>query len=168
MRWQTKQAAKEEAVKVIASLLPGSAGRLGERRSSLMPYPPRSGKVMAKFIAALLASLLFLACGSASATLFPNRKGKTFQTRGTAVIMKDSRVSGSRSGTLGVEEIGILIPAFIDVETSARWDGLAHDAEKGWTKCRVPIKDDASITGGPKRALVFDCRPQTYYKQGVR
>jgi hypothetical protein len=41
--------------------------------------------------------------------------------------------------------------------------GLTHDSESGWTQCRIPLKNELSITGPTERSLVFDCYPLSYY-----
>jgi hypothetical protein len=103
--------------------------------------------------------LLFLISASSisNAGLFSSKEGKTFQTRGTAVILSNGAI------TIGVEKKDIPIPSYIDVSGSAQWNGLRHDSESGWTKCRLPLKGELSWQGVKDRDLVFDCKPLTYF-----
>lgn len=120
---------------------------------------------MAKFLAALLALFLFVAYASANAGWLSSKQGKTFETRGTAVIRANFNFLFSTDiGTTKIERKDIPIPAFINIESSAQWSELTHDRETGWTKCRVPLKGDSSIVGNTERELIFDCRPTSYYK----
>ena len=93
------------------------------------------------------------------AGIFSSKQGKTFKTRGTAVIYK--------SGTLtaGIEKRGIQIPPVFNVESHSMFIGLTHDSESGWTQCRIPLKTELSLIGPVERSLVFDCYPLTYYPQ---
>jgi len=89
--------------------------------------------------------------------IFSNKEGKTFQTKGTAVILSNGAV------TTGIEKKDIPIPPFIDLTTNPQWNGLRHDSESGWTRCRVPLKGELSWQGVKDRDLVFECKPLTYF-----
>jgi hypothetical protein len=100
-----------------------------------------------------LSSFIF----NVNAGWFSSKEGKTFETRGSAVVYT------SGSFTVGVEQKNISIPSYIDVKSSTQWNGITHDSESGWTKCRVPLKGKMSWQGVKDRSLVFDCRPLTYF-----
>ena len=119
-------------------------------------YPLAPRRMSKKSYVLTLLLLIFASCTIAG--IFSSKQGRTFQTKGVALIY--------RSGTLsdGIEKRNIEIPSLVDVEKSADFRGLAHDSESGWTKCRVPLKSEFSITGTVERSLVFDCKPLTYYK----
>ena len=94
--------------------------------------------------------------------LIPNlvstqEEGKTFQTKGSAEIMEDGQF------THRTTEKNIAIPKFIDVTSSTKWNGLYHDNESGWTRCRVPLKGSFGWTGPIERSLMFKCKPITYF-----
>lgn len=103
-------------------------------------------------------SIIFSLGFDANAGFFSEKKGRTFQTRDTALIYR------SGSLTVGIERRNIPIPAFFDIESTPSFIGLTHDGDSGWTKCRVPLDDAKSITGAVERSLVFDCKPLTFYK----
>ena len=86
-----------------------------------------------------------------------------FETRGTAVITKNSDFLGSGFGTSGIEKKDIPIPPSIDLERDSQWRALTHDNESRWGNCRLPLKSATTVTGTVTRELVFDCRPLTYY-----
>ena len=65
--------------------------------------------------------------------------------------------------TTGVEKKDISIPPFIDITSNSQWNGLRHDSESGWTRCRVPLKGELSWQGIKDRDLVFECKPLTYF-----
>lgn len=67
------------------------------------------------------------------AGIFSSRAGKTFETKGKAVIYRDGKF------TAGIEKSDIPIPTFIDVSQNVQFAYLTHDAETKWTKCRVPL-----------------------------
>jgi hypothetical protein len=75
----------------------------------------------------------------------------TFETRGKAVIMRYGAI------TIGVEKRDIDVPSYIDAKES-QWRGMEYGSDKGWTKCRVPMKSDFTLQGPIERSLVFDCR----------
>ena len=109
-----------------------------------------------KFI--LIIFMFFISGISISeAGLFSKKEGKTFQTRGAAVILSNGAL------TTGVEKKDISIPSFIDITSSSQWNGLRHDSESGWTRCRVPLKGELSWQGIKDRDLVFECKPLTYF-----
>lgn len=87
----------------------------------------------------------------------PDKEGRTFQTKGTAIIMARGTL------TTGIEKRGVPIPEYIDTTSNSMWMGLTHDSESGWTKCRVPLKSSLGVTGVTERSLVFDCKPLTYF-----
>ena len=93
--------------------------------------------------------------------LIPNlasaREGKTFETRGSAEVLEIGTF------TIGTIEKNIAIPRFIDVTSSTKWNGLYHDNESGWTRCRVPQKSGFGWTGPLERSLIFKCKPITYF-----
>jgi len=99
----------------------------------------------------------FFMTSNSEAGLFSKKEGKTFQTRGTAVILSNGAL------TTGVEKKDISIPPFIDITSSSQWNGLRHDSESGWTRCRVPLKGELSWQGIKDRDLVFECKPLTYF-----
>lgn len=101
--------------------------------------------------------LLNLFLSIANAGLFSSKEGIVFQTKGEAVILKNSTF------TTGIERRNIPIPEFIDIRTNYDFRGLSHDSESGWTKCRVPLKNELGITGITERSLVFDCLPLKYF-----
>ena len=105
----------------------------------------------------LICVILLFKISTPCAGIFSSKEGKSFQTRGTAVIFSNGAI------TVGVEKKDIPIPSYIDVTRSAEWNGLKHDSESGWTKCRVPLKSELSWQGVKERALVFDCMPLTYF-----
>jgi hypothetical protein len=109
------------------------------------------------FKSALLACSLLAISFAASAGFFSSKQGKTFKTRGTAVIY--------RSGTItsGIEKRNIPIPPVFDVSSDPIFTSLTHDSESGWTNCRVPLKSEMSITGPVERSIVFDCYPLSYF-----
>ena len=90
--------------------------------------------------------------------LSPDKEGRTFQTKGTAVVM------ASGTFTVGIEQRGVQIPTYIDTTSDSMWNGLRHDSESGWTKCRLPLKSSLGVTGVTERSLVFDCKPLTYFR----
>jgi hypothetical protein len=103
---------------------------------------------------------LFIFCLSmfnSHAGLFSSKQGVIFQTKGEALILKNSTF------TTGIERRNIPLPEVIDVRTQAGFSGLIHDSESGWTKCRVPLKNELGITGITERSLVFDCKPLQYF-----
>lgn len=102
---------------------------------------------------------LFLCISKAQAGFFSSKEGVVFQTKGEAVIMKNSTF------TIGIERRNIPLPEVIDVRANAGLAGLTHDSESGWTKCRVPLKSELGITGVTERSLVFDCKPLEYFKK---
>jgi hypothetical protein len=102
------------------------------------------------------ASLLLM--GNAHAGWFSANEGKTFETRGAAVVMS----TGSFSA--GIEKRDVPIPRYIDVTTSSSFNGMTHDSESGWTKCRVPLKGGIGWDGVKDKQMVFDCKPLTYFK----
>lgn len=99
-----------------------------------------------------------LISSSSIAGIFSSKEGSVFQTKGEAVIMKNSTF------TVGIERRNIPIPEILDLRNSADFQGLTHDSESGWTKCRVPLKGELGITGVTERSLVFDCKPLQYFK----
>lgn len=100
-------------------------------------------------------TLTLLSTG-ATAGLFSSKQGKTFETRGAATLM----VSGIFTYT--AEKKDTPIPRHIDV-TSDSMQGLTHDNESGWTKCRVPLKGEMTWKGVKKKELVFECMPLSYF-----
>jgi hypothetical protein len=102
---------------------------------------------------------LFFNTVNAQAGFFSSKEGVVFQTKGEAVIMRNS------SFTMGVERRNIPIPEVIDIRVNAGLTGLTHDSESGWTKCRVPLKGELGLTGITERSLVFDCKPLEYFKK---
>jgi hypothetical protein len=105
----------------------------------------------------LIISLATLNCSS-YAGIFSSKQGKTFETRGTAVVM------ASGTFTTKIEERDIQIPRYIDVTESRMLSGITHDKESGWTKCRVPLKKELGWDGPRNRELIFDCKPLTYFR----
>ncbi|NBQ48519.1 MAG: hypothetical protein EBU33_08720 [Sphingobacteriia bacterium] len=104
--------------------------------------------------------LLILLCQSiinVHAGIFSSKQGMVFQTKGEAVIMKNSTF------TTGIERRNIPVPDFIDIRINGGYSGLTHDSESGWTKCRVPLKGELGITGITERSMVFDCKPIQYF-----
>jgi len=106
----------------------------------------------------LVGAVFFALMGNACAGWFSAKEGKTFETRGMAVVM----LSGSFS--TGVEKRDIPIPKYIDVTSSNVFNGMTHDSESGWTKCRIPQKGGIGWDGVKEKQLVFDCKPLTYFK----
>lgn len=104
------------------------------------------------------STLIATAC-SAHAGFFSSKQGKTFKTRGSAVIY--------RSGTItsGIEKRNIPIPPMFDVSSDPIFTSLTHDSEAGWTNCRIPLKSEMSITGPVERSIVFDCYPLSYFQK---
>lgn len=100
----------------------------------------------------------FVGVGNVYAGWFSAKEGKTFETRGMAVLMS----SGSFS--TGVEKRDIPIPKYIDITASSLFNGMTHDSESGWTKCRIPQKGGLGWDGVKEKQLVFDCKPLTYFK----
>lgn len=101
--------------------------------------------------------LLFLVVSKA--TFAGDREGRTFETRGTAVVFTDSTF------TVGIEKRDIPVPLYFDVESNPVGRGMTHDSSSGsWTKCRVPLKSEMTWQGVKERHLVFDCRPLTFYR----
>lgn len=107
----------------------------------------------------LLHISLFISISNAQAGFFSSKEGVVFQTKGEAVIMKNS------SFTIGIERRNIPLPEVIDIRANAGFSGLTHDSESGWTKCRVPLKGELGLTGVTERSLVFDCKPLEYFKK---
>jgi hypothetical protein len=103
-------------------------------------------------------SIIFIFCCSLSnAGIFSSKQGSVFQTKGEALIMKNSTL------TSGIERRNIPIPEILDLRNATEFRGLTHDSESGWTKCRVPLKGELGITGITERSLVFDCKPLQYF-----
>lgn len=100
---------------------------------------------------------LSLASHAIAGWFSPDKEGRTFQTKGTALIM------ASGTFTTGIEKRGIQIPEYIDTTSDSMWLGLRHDSESGWTKCRLPLRSSLGVTGVTERTLVFDCKPLTYF-----
>ena len=92
------------------------------------------------------------------AGFFSSKEGATFETKGEAVITKNSTFQ------FGIERRNIPIPLFIDIRQGSNFNGLTLDRESGWTQCRVPLKNELGITGITERSLVFDCKPLSYFK----
>jgi len=86
------------------------------------------------------------------------REGATFETRGEAVIARNSAFLSS------IERRDIPIPLFLDIRQDLNFSGMVHDRDSGWTKCRVPLKSELGITGIAERSFVFDCKPISYFK----
>jgi len=103
--------------------------------------------------------LSFLFFSNVNAGLFSSKEGSVFQTKGEAVILKNSTF------TTGIERRNIPIPEFIDIRTNNDFRSLRHDSESGWTQCRVPLKNELGITGVTERSLVFDCKPLQYFSK---
>jgi len=110
-----------------------------------------------KFIQIIFLSTIWFSQINSFAGIFSAKEGKTFQTKGTAVILSNGAF------TAGIEKKDIPIPNFIDVVADSRWNGLRHDSESGWTKCRVPLKGELSWQGVKDKDLVFACKPLTYF-----
>lgn len=90
---------------------------------------------------------------------FAAREGRTFETRGMAVIFTSSTF------TVGIEKRDIPIPQYLDVDIDPGWRGLSHDSSSAsWTKCRLPLKSEMTWQGTKERSLVFDCRPLSFYR----
>jgi hypothetical protein len=103
--------------------------------------------------------VIFAFCLSAFAGIFSSKQGMIFETRGEAVILRNSTF------TTGIERRNIPIPQVIDVRVNVEFSSLTHDSESGWTKCRVPMKSELGLTGVTERSLVFDCKPLSYFKK---
>ena len=110
---------------------------------------------MKTIIATMLILVLFL---SANAGSFSSKEGSVFQTKGSAKILKETTF------THGVERRDIPIPTVLDIRVGNDFNGLTHDRESGWTKCRVPQRSQLGITGIVTRTLVFDCKPLQYFR----
>jgi|GEM_PF-3448742 hypothetical protein len=95
---------------------------------------------------------------SAQSGIFSSKEGVVFQTKGTALILTNSTF------TTEIERRYIPIPSVVDLRVHTDFQGLIHDSESGWTKCRVPLKGELGWTGLVERSLVFDCKPLQYYK----
>jgi hypothetical protein len=93
----------------------------------------------------------------ANAGIFSSRRGVVFETKGEADIL---RVTGFGSS---VERRDIPIPKTIDLRQPSEFDGVSHDQEDGWTRCRVKLKGDFGLTGSIERSLVFKCKPLMYF-----
>jgi hypothetical protein len=107
----------------------------------------------------ILSTLLLLGyLTSAQSGIFSSKEGIVFQTKGEAIILTNSTF------TYGIERRDIPIPSVIDLRVHTDFNGLIHDSESGWTKCRVPLKGELGWTGLTERSLVFDCKPLQYYK----
>ena len=100
----------------------------------------------------------FLITCNAHAGIFSSKQGITFETKGEAIIMKNSTF------TTGIERRNIPIPIIIDVRIDSRFSSLTHDSESGWTLCRVPLRGELGLTGITEKSLVFDCKPLQYFK----
>jgi hypothetical protein len=100
--------------------------------------------------------VIFLASHAAFAGIFDSKQGMVFQTKGEAVVLKNSTF------TTGIER-KISIPQIVDVREQAEFANLRHDSDSGWTRCRVPLKGEWGITGKTERSLVFECRPLQYF-----
>lgn len=105
----------------------------------------------------IILSMSFSA--STSAGLFDRKEGIVFETKGEAVILKNSTF------TTGIERRNIPIPQVVDIRAQPEFLGLRHDSESGWTKCRVPMKSELGLTGITERSLVFDCKPIHYIRR---
>ena len=105
-----------------------------------------------------LLAIFMLSTTNGHAGLFSSKEGVIFQTKGEAIIMKNG------SFTSGIERRNIPIPDVLDVRTNGNFSGLTHDAESGWTRCRVPLKGEIGLTGITERSLVFECKPIQYFK----
>lgn len=104
-----------------------------------------------------ITTLLILYSSLSNAGIFSSKQGSVFQTKGEALIMKNSTF------TTGIERRNIPIPEILDLRATSDFRGLVHDSESGWTKCRVPLKGELGITGTTERSLVFDCKPLQYF-----
>lgn len=104
-----------------------------------------------------MSCVILLAPISCFGGLFSSKEGRTFETRGGAVIYTSGAI------TAGVEQGDIQVPQYIDVTTSSQWSGLTHDRESGWTRCRLPLRGKMSWQGVKDRSLVFECRPLSYF-----
>jgi hypothetical protein len=109
---------------------------------------------MIKFI---FAAIFFLGISNAYTSPFSSKEGVIFQTKGEGLILKNSTF------TTGIERRNIPIPPIIDIRANSAFNGLTHDSDSGWTKCRVPLKSEMGITGVTTRSLVFDCKPLEYF-----
>ncbi len=109
-----------------------------------------------KNILTAISLIIFSNLGNAG--IFSSKQGKTFETRGMAVVM------ATGTFTAKIEERDIQIPKYIDVTESRMLNEITHDKESGWTKCRVPLKREMGWDGLRNRELVFDCKPLTYFK----
>lgn len=106
----------------------------------------------------VLTILLIAFTQHSNAGLFSSKQGKTFETRGMAVVM------ATGTFTTKIEERDIQIPKYIDMTESRMLSDITHDKESGWTKCRVPLKREMGWDGSRNREFVFDCKPLTYFK----
>lgn len=111
------------------------------------------------FIYLCMFLLLFLAFKNlATAGIFTDKQGKTFETKGTATIIREGAF------TIGVEKKDIPVPTYINIEIDKRFSDISHDSDSGkWTKCRLPLKGDKSFLGAIERILVFDCKPTSFF-----
>jgi len=111
-------------------------------------------KLLIKFVILVFAPLAL----QSQAGIFSSKEGAVFETKGEAVITRNSTFKFS------IERRDIPIPLVVDIRQDSNYNGLIHDRESGWTKCRVPLKSELGITGIAERSLVFDCKPLTYFK----
>lgn len=107
---------------------------------------------------AIILLAAYFSIFNASAGFFSRKEGSTFETKGEAVITRNSAFK------FGIERRNIPIPLFIDVRQGLDFKELTHDNESGWTQCRIPLKQEIGLTGPVTRSLVFDCKPLTYFK----
>ena len=85
-----------------------------------------------------LSTIAFLLVACSPQVGMCAKEGKTFETKGVADVLANSTF------TISTEEKNISIPRLIDVTQSSKWNGLYHDREAGWTRCRVPLKSELS------------------------
>jgi hypothetical protein len=105
----------------------------------------------------LITGISLIIAVNSHAGIFSSKEGSVYQTRGEALIMKNSTF------TTGIERRNIPIPEFLDLRNSSDFQGLTHDSESGWTKCRVPLKGQFGLTGMTDRSLIIDCKSLQYF-----